>query len=259
MIKSLSPYYVYIPFVSPLTGLTCTNYTLKLFVWDGMKDEPPATPSYEFTKSNPTNSIGNDEIDISNLINDFIDFTPKKSTITELLTGDNQLWVKWVTFYITTDVDDLTTPTNVNTVLMLKGYSYGMDGANQSIPTNKILLSGNEFKVSRFGSFVLPISIDESSPISYEIFLDYITYNSSTPTQANMNIYYTIPVFTPTDVIVQISPDNIVFTDEYTLTNSAPLTNVLIDYPLGGSTYVRLKITESMVDYFSNSVNVGLV
>ena len=121
MIKSLSPYYVTIPFVSPLSGLTSNSYTLQLFIWNGAKNEPPALPVYEFTKSNPTGSTLTDEIDIANLISDYISFTPQEGIGTQLLDGNNQLWVKWRTFYTTTDSNDAILPSNQNTKLMIKG------------------------------------------------------------------------------------------------------------------------------------------
>ena len=166
MIKSLSPYYVTIPFVSPLSGLTSNSYTLQVFVWNGAKNSPPALPVYEFTKSNPTGSTLTDEIDIANLISDYISFTPQEGIGTQLLDGNNQLWVKWRTFYTTTDSNDAILPSNQNTKLMIKGYNYGMDGKNAETPTNKILLSGSEFKVNRNGTFVLPILIDETTDTS---------------------------------------------------------------------------------------------
>lgn len=165
MIKSLSPYYVTIPFVSPLSSLTCTSYTLQVFVWNGAKNTPPTLPVYEFTKSNPTLSTGNDLIDISNVINDFINFSPSADNETILLNGDNQNWVRVQTFYTTSEPLDLTTPTNVSVQLMTKGFGYGMEGANPQIPTNKILLIGTEFKVNRNGTFVLPILTDDSDTL----------------------------------------------------------------------------------------------
>lgn len=164
MIKSLSPYYITIPFVAPLSDLTCTDYTLELFIWNGNKGTPPTEPSYSITKTNPTGSTLTDEIDIANLISDYISFTPQEGTATELLDGNNQLWVKWRTFYTTTDSNDAILPSNQNTKLMTKGCSYGMDGKNAETPTNKILLSGTEFKVNRNGIFVLPIEIAETVP-----------------------------------------------------------------------------------------------
>lgn len=173
MIKNLSPYYVTIPFISPLTSLTCTSYTMQLFVWNGSKSTPPTEPVYEFTKQNPTGSNGNSIVDIANLVSDFIQFSPQEGVGTELINGNNQVWVKWITYYETTNPSDATTPSNTNTKLSLKGYGYGLDGENTTTPTNKILLKGNDFKVSRNSVFVLPIEIDETT-----IVLGTLTINS---------------------------------------------------------------------------------
>ena len=175
MIKALSPYWLSIPLVSPNTSLTCTDFTLQVFVWNGDKGNPPTTPSYEATIKNPTASTTNKRVNIANLISDFVDFTQQEGTTTELLNGNNQNWVKWQTFYTTTEPSDATTPTNQNVELMLRGYSYGMDGENQSTPSNKILLSGNEFKVNRGGVFVLPIEIEEAIPPAPSITITSIT------------------------------------------------------------------------------------
>lgn len=165
MIKSLSPHYIYIPFVSPYSDLTCTAYTLQVYVWNGAKNEPPAEPAYEYTKTNPTGSTGEDKIDIANIVNDFINFTPKEGSGTELINGENQLWVRVQTYYETTEPLDATTATNISVQLMTKGYGYGMQGENTQLPSNKILLQGTEFKVNRNGTFVLPILTDDSDTL----------------------------------------------------------------------------------------------
>jgi len=147
MIKTLSPYYVTIPFVSPLTGVTCSKYTLKIYVWDGLKSTVPAVASYSMTKTNPTSSTGSDKINIARLINDFIDFAPNES---------NQRWCKTSVTYDSSTIEELQT---IN--LVLKGYGYGMSGENPQPPANRILLQGVEFKVNRDGVFNLPIKILE--------------------------------------------------------------------------------------------------
>lgn len=162
MIKSLSPYYLTIPFIAPATSTVCTSYTLYIFIWDGLKSSVPATPTYEITKKNPTASTGNDKVNIARLIADFIDFTPVDMTVTDLYNANNQIWIRTQVTYITGELEDLI-PTQVSTELMVKGYSYGMDGENQSTPANKILLSGTEFKVDRNGFFNLPILIEETT------------------------------------------------------------------------------------------------
>ena len=159
MIKSLSPYYLYIPFISPLSGLICTEYTLKIYVWNGAKTSIPAAVTYQISKANPTGSNADDKIDIARLINDFIIFRPQKSTTTELIDGNNQYWVYTEVYYTTSNPLDYVAQLK-ETNLLLRGYGYGMDGENAQTPTNKILLSGNEFKVNRNGFFSLPILIE---------------------------------------------------------------------------------------------------
>ncbi len=147
MIKTLSPYYLTIPFVSPLTGITCTFYTLKIYVWDGIKSAVPAVASYSITKNNPTTSTGNDKVNIARLLNDYIDFAPNES---------NQRWCKTSIIYDNSGIEELQT---IN--LVLKGYGYGMGGENPQPPENRILLQGVEFKVNREGVFNLPIKVLE--------------------------------------------------------------------------------------------------
>jgi hypothetical protein len=196
MIKSLTTYYVYVPFVSPLTSLTCTSYTFELFIWNGEKSNPPTEASFEITKNNPTASVGNDKLDISNLISDFVNFTQQEGSTTELINGNNQVWVKWQVYYATSNPLDATTPSEQNTVLMSKGYSYAMDGENATTPVNKILLSGNEFKVNRQGIFVLPIEIEETTVTLATLTIDNITslggdqYELSFTSTGNLDIIY---------------------------------------------------------------------
>jgi hypothetical protein len=169
MIKTLSPYYINIPFVDPITDETCTSYTLKIYVWDGDKDTPPATTSYSITKNNPTGSTGNDKINVARLLNDFIDFAPATGTATSLIDGDNQRWCK-VTLTYTTLVDDIATlgtEQDYLTDLVIKGYSYAMERENATINSNRILMSGVEFKVNRTGAFNAPIKILEPTTSAY--------------------------------------------------------------------------------------------
>jgi len=161
MIKSLSPYYLSIPFTSPLTSVVCSEYTLQLFIWDGVKATPPGTASYEITKQNIAVSSGTDKINIARLLNDYIDFTPQTMTTTGIYDGNNQKWVKTQVIYTTIDEDDFEVVQLENTTLLLQGYTYGLEGENAQPPTNKIMLSGDEFKVNRNGYFCLPIMLPE--------------------------------------------------------------------------------------------------
>jgi len=180
MIKSLSPYYINVSFRSPLTLEICTAYTLQIFVWDGLKNNPPSTPSYSVTKQNPSTSSGIDKINIARLVNDYIDFTAQPITGTGIYDGNNQRWCKTQLIYTTTNELDLNLIQLPITVLMTQGYGYGLDGENSQVPTNKILLSGNEFKVSRNGFFVLPVLIDEQEDVNEIVLTDVVVISEST-------------------------------------------------------------------------------
>lgn len=197
MIKSLSPYYIYIPFVAPLSGLTCTEYTLQIFVWNGAKASPPVMANYEKTISNPTASTGYSRINIARLVNDFIRFTPYDTAITELIDGGNQYWVKTQVLYTTADTDDYVAQLET-TELMLKGYGYGLEGENPQPPTNNILLTGTEFKVDRNGHFVFPFLIQETVDTS-SITLDDVTFVSGITYEFDFTID-----FTPTQIYCQV-------------------------------------------------------
>jgi hypothetical protein len=174
MIKTLSPYYINVPFVSPLTGATALSYTLNLFIWNGNKNAPPVEPQYQITKSNPTGSLDFDKINIARLINDFLTFAPTKTNTTELINGDNQVWVRTEISYTTIDPLDDGVLQLPETVLGLKGYTYGLDGENGQPPTNKILLPLNDYKVDRNGTFNVPILIDETIDTSELVLISVV-------------------------------------------------------------------------------------
>jgi hypothetical protein len=99
MIKSNSPYYITIPFVSASSGLTSQNYELSVWVWNGLKSTPPTTASYTTTKGNPTASTGYDTINIARIVNDYIEFEPQQANGTSVINGKNQQWVKTSVIY----------------------------------------------------------------------------------------------------------------------------------------------------------------
>jgi hypothetical protein len=180
MIKTLTPYYISIPFVSPLTGATAIDYTINLYIWNGNKNTPPFTPQYSITKSNPESLTGFDKINIANLLNDFIEFTPKKSTTTELINGDNQVWVRKEIIYKTNDSDDDDVLQLAETFLALKGYGYGLSGENPQPPANKILIPIQDYKVNRNGFFNVPILIDEPTDESEIVITNVVNTTGST-------------------------------------------------------------------------------
>ena len=200
MIKSLSPYYVETPFVSPLTDLTCTSYVLQIFVWNGYRETPQLIYTYQMTKTNPTASTGTDKVDIARIVADFIDFQPFDTLLTELVDGNNQYWVKTQVLYITSDEDDYV-PQIETTTLMVKGYNYGMSGQNAQPPTNKIYLQGTEFKVNRSGYFVFPFLIEEAEPVE--------TNFATITNVASGLVYFTLDTYYPySEITVQRSADD---------------------------------------------------
>jgi hypothetical protein len=238
MIKTLSPYNLSIPFVAPISGLTCTSYTLELFVWNGYKTTPPTNATWLMTKGNPTASIESDKVDIARIISDFINFTPNDTTTTELINGDNQYWVKYQIYYETADSDDFV-PNYVTTQLILKGYSYGMEGVNAQPPVNKILLTGAEFKVNRNGYFVFPFLIEEATPV--ETFFATITDYDGDCLFFEFNIPYD-----ELTVIIQDSTDSGVTWRNKTESSISPACEY--EYP-DVPTWFRLKSTGDNIFY----------
>lgn len=175
MIKTLSPHYITIPRVNPTTNRTCDSYKFDLFIWSGDKSAFPTIPEYTITRVNAGNSATDDKVDISRIVNSFFDVNCIQSTATSLENGNNQYWVMIKVYY---DDQPITAQLR-NVLLAMKGYGYFMEGQNPQIPSNKILLEGDEFKVSRNGYFVLPIMMD--TPPDYDTLdynnLDYYTNN----------------------------------------------------------------------------------
>lgn len=178
MRKTLSPYYITIPLVSPLSGETAIQYRLEIYVWDGLKSAVPSLATYSRTVRNSSNSTDEHNVNISRLINDFIEFTPQDNGSTSLIDGNNQRWVKTQVFYQTTNESELDTPQSVDLDIIVKGYTYGNEGVNQSTPANKNLISGTEFNVNRSGVFVLPIELDEPAQATPSLVITNVTHIS---------------------------------------------------------------------------------
>lgn len=190
--KVLSPYYITVPFIAPLSGLVCTEFTLNLFIYSGLKSAVPINPTYSILKQNPTISNGITKIDISRLVADFIEFNPEVFNTTGVVNASNQLWVKTSTTYKTTNLLDGTTQTNIATNLATKGYSYGLDGENAPLPLNKILIPIIDYKVNK--KFVIPILISETTFSPYSI----ISYPNRV-----LNIVGSIPATTNSNNLIK--------------------------------------------------------
>lgn len=158
MIKSLSTYYLPSSWVSPLTGETCTEYILSIYIWNGDISSPPLEPEYTITKTNLFSETGTDYVNIARLVNDYIDYFPETLSATGVISSDNQVWVKTSTEYVTDDPLDDGVAQNELTQLAVKGYDYGND--IQYTDFSNIFLNGTIFRVSRNTKFTVPILID---------------------------------------------------------------------------------------------------
>ena len=174
MIRTLSPYYVTTPFVSPESSITAPSYTLQIFVWSGAKASPPGTPTRELTKLNYENSTGNGRIDISPVINDEIEiakFTISSDVAVSSYGDDNKVWVKWQVIYNTGDPLD-EDPQLETTKLATKGYSYGDEGENiDNIVTSTVTID----RAFNGGRYIMPIYLQEASTTA----LTVISYPSN--------------------------------------------------------------------------------
>jgi len=219
MIKTRSPHYVITSFVSPLTGETCSEYTLNVYVWSGLKASVPATPAFSETKQNPTSSTGDDEVNIARLVSPFVTFTPQTSATTANLNGVNQAWVQHEVIYVTDDPADDDVKQSITIDLMIKGYGGGMEGINPSTPTNKILLSGSEFDVQRDGYFTLPILADEVATTNATVLsfpdsqIDETFVISATTTSAELVRYIFVrTLLATTDEYIEITYNGVTTT-----------------------------------------------
>lgn len=189
MIKTLSPYYVSVELINPLTGVVCDSYTVKIYVWAGSKNAAPSTPEYEITKINAAMSNGTDKINIARIVNDFIEFTLTKETTTTIQDGNNQVWVKYAIYY--NDIPDI--PSVQEVVLATKGYCFFLEGENPQLPANKVLITEDEYKVNRGGFFVVPLLAAEPSVAARSLVLDSVTFDSGSTYDFAFTANFTFP------------------------------------------------------------------
>ena len=72
MIRALSPYYIDTDLV--YGGTTCERFTLTVQIWDGAKASPDSTNEYKITYENTLGSTGSHKINISSMIQDYVEF-----------------------------------------------------------------------------------------------------------------------------------------------------------------------------------------
>ena len=246
MIKTLIPYYYSVPLVNPNTSIVCNSYVFKIYVWNGLKTAVPSTRDYQITKINAAASNTTDKINVSRIVNDFIDFNCVQSLSTSLENGNNQVWVKMEVYYD----DQPTLPQLQDTQLALKGYGFFMEGENPQPPANKILLQGDEFKVNRNGTFVLPILLSEPPPVVPSFIITSITGGDTIAFTKNFEVYDVFLIYRQTgdtDWIITTT----VFSD---------ISPIIFDIPLTGDVDVQLYTYNELINeyVFSNIFEVTI-
>ena len=159
MIKTLSPHYKTIPWLSPESGTVPDFYTLNLYFWTGDKTSVPVSPTYEFKRENPLGRLGDSNIDIAGYIDDVLGSELITPTTTSLNDSNAQAWVKTEVIYTIGGVAQ--PPQFVTTELAVKGYGYAMEGINPSTPVSGVFTHGNGLRLERSGVFCIPLEIDE--------------------------------------------------------------------------------------------------
>ena len=185
MIKTLSPHYKTIPWLSPESGTVPDYYTLNLYFWTGDKASVPVAPSYEFKRENPLGRLGDSEIDIAGYIDDVLTTELINKSTTSIENANSQAWVKVEVVY--TIGGAAQPPLFVTTELAVKGYGYAMEGKNPTLPGNGVLTSGSEVKVNRNGVFVIPFLASETEVTTIDVKSENITFNFSKAATTDSN------------------------------------------------------------------------
>lgn len=175
-IKSISNYNLNIPFTSPSSSEVCSSFTIQIFIWKGDKYLPPTVPTQEIIKNNLDQSSGTAKINISDIVNDYIETEIENAITTDVLDNTNTVWVKTQVLYVTTDISDIDLPQLVDTRLGVKGYGFGKESENPQPPINKILMPIFEYNVSKNSVFNMAFLREEGDPPSpvYTATLDSI-------------------------------------------------------------------------------------
>jgi len=157
MIRTISNYNYITPFVSPLTGEICTSYTLKLYIWTGLKTDVPVTATYSVTITNSNSSSGNSTIPLNAYINDYISLNHSTVIGTQLSDSNRGVWIRITVEYLTPDASDTGVLYASDTTFAGAGYSFGDEGLNVVSVPEYLAIDGREFNVARNSRFIVPI------------------------------------------------------------------------------------------------------
>lgn len=164
MILTRSPHYITVPRISPLTGETCTKYSIYVYVWYGLKTSVPTNPTFTITRKNYDGGNGSEDIDISQISDGEL-----SSVLTEidgeLLYQDDscQKWVKTAVYYTTGNASDAGAAQLENTDIATRGYGYGISGKNPTAQT--VMMAGDIFRIAYGSKFIIPFNGNNYSSV----------------------------------------------------------------------------------------------
>ncbi len=215
MILTRSPYYLTIPWESPSSMTIPDKYIIELYIWEGLKASVPLTATYEIENKNPLERTGSVDVDISSYINDFLTVNLEVDTETNVIDSKSAIWVKSQVIYYISDVAQ--TPEFESTDLAIKGYGYGIEGKNTTIPTNNALTSALSVNVSAKTYFNVPIKVSESEDTDVSVLsypdndIDYIDTISATTDSDELikNVFIDCSELI-TDTSIQVSVNDVV-------------------------------------------------
>lgn len=173
MIKTLSPFYKTIPWLSPSSGITPDKYILNIYVWSGLKSSVPLLPSYEQENINPLGRTGDSKVSISRFVNDFLNINLTNNTTTSLNDAGSMVWVKTEVIYYINGVPQ--TPEFEEIQGAVKGYNYSLEGENGTIPTNNYLATTSEQKVYKNGVYIFSFLASETESTEIELVSETVT------------------------------------------------------------------------------------
>ena len=187
MILTESPYYKITPW-----DISAERYVLEIYVWSGLKASVPVSATYEIENKNPLGRSGDSKVNISNYINDFLTVGLESDSTTNVIDSNSAVWVKTqVIDYISGVAQE---PRLVSTDLAIKGYGYGIEGENTTIPSNNILAYGSSVNVSYNSNFTLPIKVSETVSVDITV----ISYPNN-----EINKSFTIPSTTNSNELIK--------------------------------------------------------
>lgn len=125
---------------------------IDIYIWQGDAGARPVNPTYSITDTNPALEATRTK-NISNLLNDFIEFAPFAGVSTGLVNNPNAINVS-----VDRTVDGVTT--EILSDYGIKGYYTAIEGLNIGLPSNKILVAGDYMKVEKNSKVLIPLLPD---------------------------------------------------------------------------------------------------